>query len=102
VVCSKIDLPPLDGPSEERGARQQIQLSLDSALPDAGLANDLAQVEGFIRVPQQPPQDTPSCAAKEHGCGLAMACLHALSWRTHFEYICTHLGYISQESNIRR
>ncbi len=95
AIGLEVDLPPLDGASEEPGAGQQIELSLYSALPTTRVAHDLAQVEGLVRVTQQPAQHPPSRTAEEHGSGFAIACLPA-RFRTHLEYKRTHYGFPGQ------
>lgn len=74
AIRLEINLPSLDGTSEKPGAGEHAQFSLDGALPGARVADDLAQVVGLARMPQQPPQHAPPGAAEQLGRGFAFGC----------------------------
>jgi hypothetical protein len=95
-IRSEVDLPALDGPPEEAGARQESEFSLNRALPDTRVANDLAQIESLRRMPEQPPQHTTPRAAEKHGGGFRTSGPSAVGCRTHCEYIRTRIGYDCQ------
>lgn len=95
LVRLEVHLPSLDGASNQPGAGQEIELSLYSALPDPCVAHDLAQIEGFAGMPEQPAQDASPRAAEEHGRGFIEASLGGCRC-TQLEYKCTHCGYQGQ------
>jgi hypothetical protein len=69
AIGLEVDLPSLDGPPQQPAAGQRSELTLYGPLGGARLTHDLAQVEGFIRVPQQPRQHSSARLPEEDASG---------------------------------
>jgi len=72
---------------ENAGGRQLFQVSRYGALCDSGETDELPDIEGLVRVGEEPPEKPPAGLSKEHRRG--PAAVETLVRRTHFEYYCT-------------
>jgi len=72
---------------EDAGGRQLFEVSRYGALGDSGEPDELPDIEGLVRVGEEPPEKPPAGLSKEHRRGPADA--ETLSYRTHFEDDCT-------------
>lgn len=68
---------------EDAGGRQLFEVSRYGALGDSGEPDELPDIEGLVRVGEEPPEKPPAGLSKEHRRGPAD--VETLSNRTHFE-----------------
>ncbi len=72
---------------EDAGCRQFFEVSGYGALGDSGEPDELPDIEGLVRVGEEPPEKPPAGLSKEHRRGPAD--VGTLPYRTHFEDYCT-------------
>lgn len=72
---------------EDAGGRQLFEVSRNGTLGDSGEPDELPDIEGLVRVGEEPPEKPPAGLSKEHRRGPADA--ETLSSRTHFKDYCT-------------
>lgn len=70
TIGLEVDLPALNGSVQKPGSGQLLQFPLSSAERRAAIADDLAEIEGFVGVAEQPAENPTARAAEQHCRGI--------------------------------
>ena len=89
-------MPPTGRALQDAGTGQQIQFALERALACPGQADELPEVERFVRPREQPAQDELARPPEQHAPQLPGWAGNAPAVRTHIRYNCTYFEYANQ------
>ena len=100
LVRLKVHLAAVDAPGNHASLLQQGQFALDPAQRGSSFAGELAKVERFVRMTEQPPKNPTTCLAEQDGSDVAITGRHGRVC-THIDYKCIQCEYARQQPRSR-